>query len=79
MTRANDRHPTRRIVETDDGDFVLEVSARTLRLRPKGTHRGGRAEVEATWSALYLRSMWARVESERRDKKRARKERRKLK
>ena len=64
MTRATDK-PLRRIVDAASlGHLVLEVTARTARLRPLGS-RTGAASVEVPWGALYTHLLIAR-EDERR-------------
>jgi hypothetical protein len=76
MTRAPNpatgKQPLRRLVETMDSEMVVELTDRLCTLRPKGTRRGGPAEVEITWGALYLRLMAARAEEKRRAKKKGR-------
>lgn len=69
MTRATDK-PVRRIVVTEDRfgrtEYVAEVRARTLTLRPVRTRRGGPQEIELPFGAIYLRGMMARVDRKRR-------------
>ena len=61
MTRADETKPVRRVVQTDDGEMVAEVRARTLTLRPVRTRKGGPAEVCLSFSSLYTRALLARV------------------
>lgn len=61
MTRATDISPTRRIVTGYQGsEYVVELAAGEIRVRPKGTKRGGPAEVSITPSALHDRLLLAR-------------------
>lgn len=77
MTRAKDEAPTRRLMTSLDGeDYVIELAARYLRLRPKGTRRGGPAEVSVTPGQLYVRLMVVRADERRRERKRKRRGRR---
>jgi hypothetical protein len=72
MTVATDK-PTRRIVRTSDQEMVAEVRGDTLTLRPKGTRRGGPAEVSVLWGAIYYRAMLERTsQGKRRSRRRAR-------
>jgi len=60
------RQPLRRIVNGGEhGDLVLDLTDRTVTLRPKGARR---VEVVATvtWSALYQRAILASIEMSRR-------------
>jgi len=61
MTRATDK-PLRRIVATDglSTPLVLEVTARTCRLRPLRS-RDATASVEITWSGIYERALITRA------------------
>lgn len=55
MTRASDVKPVVRVVrDADDREYVLEVYARTLRLRPIRTKRGGPAEITRTLAQVFL-------------------------
>jgi hypothetical protein len=73
MTRAQDTRPTRRLLSGWQGeDFVVELEARRIVVRPKGTRRGGRSEVAVTPSLLYDLMLMRRVEEKRREKRKAR-------
>lgn len=76
MTRGTDERPTRRLLISERyGDaYVVELRASLILLRPKGSRRGGRAEVAVTPGAIYTRAMIARVDAERREKAKARKQ-----
>lgn len=69
MTRATEK-PVRRIVVTEDrygyAEYVVEIRARTLTMRPSRTRRGGPQEVTLPFGAIYVRAMMARVEGKRR-------------
>lgn len=72
MTRASDK-PLRRVVVAEDGfagdrEFVVEITARTLTIRPVRTRRGGPVEVVALWGAIHTRGMMAKDEAARRAK-----------
>lgn len=75
MTRATEK-PVRRVVISEDrfgtNDYVVEIRARTLTMRPVRTRRGGPQEIEVPFGALYLRAMIARVEATKRERKRRR-------
>lgn len=56
MTAANELKPTVRECVGKYGDrFVVEIRATTITIRPKGTRRGGKAEVDVGVGALYQR------------------------
>jgi hypothetical protein len=74
MTRANGK-PLKRVVLSQSGDLVAEITDRVLTLRPFRTKRGGRSEVVVAWGSIYLRAMAARVEEELKAKRRARRAR----
>ena len=66
MTRATSQ-PTRRIVQDKTGrEYVAEVRADTLALRPLRSRRGGPADVVMTWGAVYTRALLARPKARRR-------------
>lgn len=69
MTRADEAHPLRRVVSTTDGEFVVEVLKHEIRLRPLRTKRGGPAEIQVPWGAIYYRAMLARAEDKIRSKR----------
>lgn len=71
MTRATE-HPLRRVVESGEGPMILEITSRTIALRPYRSRRGGPAEIVVTHGAIYLRAMMARVDAAQRAKRRAR-------
>lgn len=54
-TRARDDRPVRRVVQDADGrEYVVEIGARMVRIRPVRTRRGGPAEYTRTWNQIYL-------------------------
>ena len=71
MTRAKETRPTVRIVQSAEGLMVAEIGAATLTLRPYRTRKGGPSEASVGWGAIYLRAMLARVEEQRRTRRRA--------
>jgi 5-enolpyruvylshikimate-3-phosphate synthase len=72
MTHGSDERPTRRVLRALDGtEYVVELRASLLTIRPKGTRRNGRAEVVVTPSSIYTRALIARAEAEQREKRRA--------
>lgn len=53
MTHANDQRPLARILTGYQGqEFVVELTARRITVRPKGARRGGPNERSITPSAL---------------------------
>lgn len=59
MTRATDK-PLRRIVRDSQGrEYVAELRADTVSLRPLRSRRGGPADVTVGWGSLYVRSFRA--------------------
>jgi hypothetical protein len=61
MTKADEFKPTARLCAGRFGDeFVVEVRRTTITIRPKGTRRGGPAEVEIGVGALHQRLMIGR-------------------
>ncbi len=67
MTRATDK-PLRRIVDAGAyGEFVLEVTARTARLRPIRVRRP-EAAIELPWAMLYTHALMVRDADRRRAK-----------
>lgn len=68
MTKASDTKPTRRTVQTMDGDMVVEVGAAYVTMRPKHARKGGPAEVQVPWGAIYLRAMRDRADDVRRER-----------
>ena len=70
MTRATD-HPIRRIVRDRHGrEYVAEIRADTLSLRPLRTRRGGPADVVAFWGQVYIRLYHPAIKKKRRAVKR---------
>lgn len=66
MTRATEA-PLRRIVRDRRGhEYVAEIRADILSLRPLRTRRGGRADVSIGWGAVYVRGCLARPKAPRR-------------
>lgn len=73
MTPGSDLRPVRRLVRGRLGDaFVVEVRERTVVIRPKGSRRGGKAEVTLLPGLLYLQAMRAKLEAEKAARKKAR-------
>lgn len=70
--------PTVRLVLTFDGAMHLEVTDREATLRPVGARRGGAREVTLSWGKIYLRAMRDKVDAELAAKKKAKKERARL-
>lgn len=54
-TKADEFKPTVRLCASKYDEFVVEVRRTTLTIRPKGTRRGGPAEVEIAIGALHQR------------------------
>jgi len=66
VTRATCQ-PVRRIVSDRTGrEYVAEVRADTLALRPLRSRRGGPADVVVTWGAIYTRALLAQAPKRRR-------------
>jgi len=66
MTRATDQ-PLRRIVRDQSGrEYVAEVRADTLMLRPLRSRRGGPADVSIGWGAIYIRACLMQSRTQRR-------------
>jgi hypothetical protein len=57
MTQGSDSKPTRRLLQAyrSDKELVVELGRSRITIRPKGTRRGGKAEVSIAASALYDR------------------------
>jgi hypothetical protein len=73
VTYASDESPTRRVVLGYQGaEYVVELRKGLILVRPKGSRRGGSAEVAITPSALHDRLLARRVEEERPRRKRGR-------
>lgn len=54
MTEARDESPTRRIVRGYQGaEYVVELYANRISVRPKGSKRGGPSEKFTTPSSLH--------------------------
>jgi hypothetical protein len=73
MTRAS-KSPVRRIVEFDDRFgtrlFVVELQARHMTIRPLGARSKGPQAMEVTYGPLYQRLVEAKVEGDRRARRR---------
>lgn len=66
MTRATDQ-PVRRVVRDRNGrEYVVEVRADTLSLRPLRSRRNGPADVAIAWGQLYTRALMARPVAKKR-------------
>lgn len=73
MTKANDVRPTRReVLSKYDGVIVAEITARTLKLRPKGCRRGGPAEITVTWGSIFNRALADQAAERAKQKRRGR-------
>lgn len=59
-TRASDTRPTKRIMESQYDQFVVEISSRVIAIRPKGCRRLGPANVEVAIGQLYQRLLLGR-------------------
>lgn len=71
MTRADERRPTRRLVQDGFGaDLVVELTPRLIAVRPKGTRARGPAEVTVSPGQLYQRLMLARADERRATRRR---------
>ena len=67
MVRARNESPTRRIVVGYQGaEYVVELRASEILIRPKGSRSGGPAEVATTPSAIHDRLLLAREQRLRR-------------
>jgi hypothetical protein len=76
VTEARDESPTRRVVIGYMGaKYVVELRKNLILVRPKGTRRGGGAEVSITPSALHDRLLIARANDERKAKSSGRRKR----
>lgn len=66
MTPANDLRPTRRLLLGPSGEYVVELFARHIVIRPKGTRRNGPAAIAITPGAFYVRALLDRPSKKRR-------------
>lgn len=74
MTRASNMRPTHRVLTSRSGDdYVIELYADRVVLRPKGSRRNGPAEVETSVGGVYLRLLRERLDGERDARRKARK------
>lgn len=70
MTRATDKRPVRRVVQTAyDGELVVTVYERHVTVRPTRTRTNGPAEVQMSWGQLYQHLLIARAEAKVREKR----------
>ena len=77
MTRASSMRPTRRVLTSRSGDdYVVELYADRVVLRPKGSRRNGPAEVVAPVGPVYIRLLRERLDHERQERRSARKKKR---
>ena len=60
-TRATNEHPTRRLMTDAVGDYVVELSERTITIRPARARKGGPAEIAVTMKLVYERALMARA------------------
>lgn len=64
MTRASDERPTRRVILSQFGDeYVVELRREVIVLRPKGSRRGGPAEVQLSPGKLYIHAVANKLEA----------------
>lgn len=67
MTRGSDIKPLRRLLASRYGDeYVIELLASVIIIRPKGSRRGGPAEVAFMPGAIYTRALLDRAPRRRR-------------
>jgi hypothetical protein len=63
MTRSRDERPTRRLMSNRYGDeYVIELRADTIAIRPKRSRRGGLAEVVVLPGLVYLAAVRKKLE-----------------
>ena len=61
MTRAHEVKPLRRVVRDQKAlEYVAEIRADSLTLRPLRCRRGGPADVSIGWGAVYVRACMAK-------------------
>jgi hypothetical protein len=72
MTKGSNERPTRRLLTSRYGDYVVELRADLMLIRPKGARRGGKSEVAALPGVVYQRALLQRVDAERRERKKSR-------
>lgn len=72
MTKGSDLRPTRRLLAAPrhDRPFVVELLSEVIIIRPKGSRRGGPAEVAIMPGGVYVRALMERTKSTRRRKTR---------
>lgn len=75
MTRATNERPTRRLMESGGDEYVVELIAGVIIIRPKGSRRNGPAAIYVTPGQVYVRALQVRVDKERAEKRKARKSR----
>jgi hypothetical protein len=73
VTSATNETPTRRAMASRVGlrleEYIVELGASEITIRPKGTRRGGPAEVTFSVSAIYERCLMARVHQDAKPKR----------
>lgn len=73
MTSATNESPTRRAMVSRVGlrleEYVVELGASEITIRPKGSRKGGAAEVKFSVSAIYERCLMARVHQDAKPKR----------
>lgn len=72
MTRGSDVRPTRRLLSGPAGEYAVELRESLILIRPKGARRNGGAEIVVTPGQVYVRAVMARVDAERREKRKLR-------
>jgi hypothetical protein len=70
MTPATDTKPTRRVLSSRDGQYVVELRATLILIRPKGSRVGGKAEVAIPVGAVYQRGVMVQLADEQRARRR---------
>lgn len=80
MTRGSNERPVRRLLSSRqfNEDWAVELRADLILIRPKGSRRGGKAEVAVLPGVIYQRAMFDRISSEKREKQKMRTVRRGL-
>lgn len=78
MTPARTDRPTRRMLTSrrDGSVYIVELSEDLITIRPKGSRRGGPAEVAFTPGRLHVQGVRVRVDAERAARRSARRGRR---
>lgn len=72
MTKGSNTRPTRRLLEAPKHNrpFVVELMAEVIIIRPKGSRRGGPAEVVIMPGAAYVRALMTATKARRKGRAR---------